>query len=61
RKHLQGLLTRLRDERRTRASAICGRRPHLLDHMNDRRANPRVGDPQECPDEPRALLGTMGL
>jgi hypothetical protein len=24
--------------------------------VNDRQANPRVGDPQECPDEPRALL-----
>ena len=39
---------------------ICGRRLHLLDHVHDREANPRVGDPQECPDEPRALPGIIG-
>jgi len=41
--------------------AICRRRLHLLDHMNDRQANPRVGDPQECPNEPRAQLGVIRL
>jgi hypothetical protein len=37
------------------------RRPHLLDHVNDGKANFRVGDPQECPDEPGALEGIIGL
>ena len=38
-----------------------GRVSHLLDHLNDRHANPRVGDPQECSDESRTLLGIIGL
>jgi hypothetical protein len=29
--------------------------------VNDGKANFRVGDPQECPDEPGALEGITGL
>jgi hypothetical protein len=40
---------------------ICGSISHLLDHLNDRQAHHRVGDPQECPDKPCALFRIIDL
>lgn len=49
-----------RDGGRIGPLTIRRRRLHVLDHLDDREANPWVGDPQECPDEPCALLGVVG-
>ena len=51
--------------RSLRPEAVCDRLAirrrglHLLDHFHDRQANSGVGDLQERPDQPRALLGII--
>ena len=40
---------------------ILGGRSEPFDHLNDRQAKSRIADPEERPDEPRALFRITGL